>query len=408
MSLTPCRHLMPDSVRLFARRARRARSRLSRLVAGLEPLEVRQLLATFTVINTADNGNNSSPTPGSLRAAIVASNNATPGPNDIVFDIPASTAPNLDVPVPGFDPVTQDWTITLASALPPITTTVDIDGFTQAHLGTPFRYPVDFSSQSDSLAVDPSVIGGTYQLTIAPYTDRSGVVRSGTTANIPYDASAAFVQDQLEGIVGNSNVAVTSLGLPTGPGAYSIAFQGESTGLDIAITVSNEALIATGLDPNPAATIAVSSQGGTPSTAVTEISSAPNTLQAVQGNNAQVRVIVDGQPNRRGHRLRARHVERDVAGPGHRRLRHCRLGASGSRRRQPDPGGLSRQVSRLPGRSDYRRPAPRDSAWNMSEARATRHRARRSRSSTSSGRTRRSAAPHRRTTTSSRETGCRA
>ena len=37
---------------------------------------------------------------------------------DIVFNIPASTAPNLDVPVPGFDPATQDWTITLQSLSP--------------------------------------------------------------------------------------------------------------------------------------------------------------------------------------------------------------------------------------------------------------------------------------------------
>src|SRR5262249_875112 len=51
----------------------------------------------------------------------------------IGFDIPSSD--------PNFDPVTQDWTITPLSALPAVTNTVDIDGFTQAHVGTPYQYP---------------------------------------------------------------------------------------------------------------------------------------------------------------------------------------------------------------------------------------------------------------------------
>src|SRR5690349_12298759 len=98
MFRTPCRHLWPDSLRWFARRARRARLRPGRVVAGIEPLEMRRLLATFVVFNTNDSG------PGSLRQAIIDSNHATPGPNNIDFGIPASTAPNLDVPFPGFNP----------------------------------------------------------------------------------------------------------------------------------------------------------------------------------------------------------------------------------------------------------------------------------------------------------------
>ena len=68
--------------------------------------------------NTNDSG------AGSLRQAILDAN-ADTAPDDIEFDIPASTAPNLDVPVPGFDPVTQAWTITLDSPLPPIQSTVN-------------------------------------------------------------------------------------------------------------------------------------------------------------------------------------------------------------------------------------------------------------------------------------------
>ena len=118
------------------------------MALDLEPLESRRLLATFTVTNTLDNGSNTSPTPGSLRAAIVAANQAAPGPNSIHFAIPASTAPNLDVPVAGFDAINQTWTITPDGPLPTITTPVDIDGFTEANVGMPYAYPDEIASSS--------------------------------------------------------------------------------------------------------------------------------------------------------------------------------------------------------------------------------------------------------------------
>src|SRR5208337_4252291 len=65
----------------------------------------------FWVTNTQDSGL------GSLRQAILDAN-ARPGPDDIDFAIPASLDPNLNVPVTGFDPSTQTWTINLQSALP--------------------------------------------------------------------------------------------------------------------------------------------------------------------------------------------------------------------------------------------------------------------------------------------------
>ncbi|WP_165232189.1 Calx-beta domain-containing protein [Aquisphaera insulae] len=93
------------------------------------------LTNVFYVTNTADSGD------GSLREAILDAN-AAGSPADIWFAIPASTAAGLDVPVSGFDPLTHEWTITLATPLPVITNTVWIDGFTQGTgTGVPYQYP---------------------------------------------------------------------------------------------------------------------------------------------------------------------------------------------------------------------------------------------------------------------------
>src|SRR5207248_108941 len=148
---------------LVRRRRRRAAPRPA--APALEPLESRRLLATFTVNSTADVSN---PPPGvmTLRQAIAESNAASPGPNQISFNIDSQMPGQPGTPNAGFDPGTQTWTITLDGGLPElaISTPVDIDGFSQAHGGIPYLYPVDFSSQAYDLAVDASVTGGTYQL----------------------------------------------------------------------------------------------------------------------------------------------------------------------------------------------------------------------------------------------------
>ncbi len=93
----------------------------------VERMESRRLLATFSVTNTDDSG------PGTLREAILQAN-AQPGADSIVFQVPTSTASDFDVPVSGFDPITQNWRITLTSPLPVITDQLTIDGYTQAHV----------------------------------------------------------------------------------------------------------------------------------------------------------------------------------------------------------------------------------------------------------------------------------
>jgi hypothetical protein len=108
---------------------------------ALERVEHRRLLATFSVINTADSG------PGSLRNAIAAAN-ARPGADEITFAIPTSTAPGRNVPVPGFDVRTQTWRIELASPLPTLTDTVTIDGFSQADTPLSYFYPEDIDEPS--------------------------------------------------------------------------------------------------------------------------------------------------------------------------------------------------------------------------------------------------------------------
>jgi hypothetical protein len=275
-----------DTHRNAPRRLRDAKSRRRRVALGLELLEPRRLLAAFTVNSTADDASApvGDPSEMTLRMAI-ADSNSIPGPNTIGFNIPSSDA--------GFDPETQDWTITLTNGpLPAITTPVTIDGFTQAHDGISYRYPDEYTSEVQSLVVDPAATAGTFLLTLASYVDDDGITRGGQ-ATIPYNASAGEVQSELLGLAGVSSAGVNNV-LVTGTsvnssGGVTIAFQGAATGLAIPVmTVSD-------IDPAiPDVTVGEVTAGGTAQGNPTEITSSPNSDPATTGNNAVVRVIVDG------------------------------------------------------------------------------------------------------------------
>ena len=231
---------------------------------------------TLLVTNTNDSG------PGSLRQAILDANENNSGPNDIQFAIPASTSLLQNVPVPGFDPTSQTWTITLQSALPTITAPVVIDGYSQAHFQVPFRYPNAISSAVQSILVGAT--GGSFTLTTA------APLPVGTTVPIPFNASAAVLQADLDALLGPGSVSVSSL---SGAGGLSgfITFTG---------AFEDEAI--PNLIPNPSAlsglvtgvTVGTSTVGGLPTADPIEISSTPNSVSALDGNNAQQRIIVNG------------------------------------------------------------------------------------------------------------------
>jgi hypothetical protein len=247
----------------------------------LEGLESRQLLSTYVVNNTSDSG------PGSLRQAILSVNadrvGGVPSPDVIDFQIPASTAADLDVPVPGFDPGTQTWRITPQTPLPAITNTVWIDGYSEADFGVPFRYPSQVSLAVQSLTVLGSPTGGTFTLsTLAP-------LPTGTTGPIPYNANAGTVQAALEAIIGAGNVTVAGGPAPDSP--MTITFGG-AYARRILLPLQWTSNLTGGT--NPGLSIQTVSIGGTPIGDPINIVSVPNTVDAKDGNNARARVIVDG------------------------------------------------------------------------------------------------------------------
>jgi Calx-beta domain len=231
---------------------------------------------TFVVTNTGDSG------PGTLRDAIVAANNdPNPGVDNIVFEIPASTAGNQNVPVPGFDPITQTWKISLASSLPVVTHSVTIDGFTQASLAVPYRYPDQVTSAVQDLLIGGGPTGGAFTLTtLAP-------LPLGTTPPIPYNATPGQLHDLLALILGSDNISVTE---PT-PGILEIAFKGADADEAIPnLIVAND--LTGGLAPS--ILIQTVTIGGIPIGTPTLIASVPNSVAAIDGNNAHLRIVLDG------------------------------------------------------------------------------------------------------------------
>jgi hypothetical protein len=238
-------------------------------------MEARDLLSTFYVRNTDDSGT------GSLRAAILAAN-AHPGADAIAFEIPASTDPLLDLPVDGFDPGTQTWTITPKTPLPVITDQVTLDAYTQAHSPVPFRYP-DVIAQTLNLTGSPT--GGSFTLSIDLPSTSGGPTTTYTTRPIPYDANTAVVLAALEDVLGTGNFSAS--GGPALPNnTMTISFTGAFAGVRAPLMTATNNL--TG-GTSPQVQIARIANG-----LPTPITSASNGVAAKQGNDARIRVVLDG------------------------------------------------------------------------------------------------------------------
>jgi Calx-beta domain len=267
--------------RTSGRRWRKSFSRADsrRVAPGLETLEPRRLLAAQSyVVDVTDDSNAA----GTLRSAILAANQDTdPSPFDILFNMPASNAANLSVPVAGFDPVTQTWQITLKSPLPTITHAISIDGFSQANDAIPFRYSDELVSAVQTLAVLGTPTGGSFTLTTA------APLPVGTTASLPIGATEAQVQAALEAIVGVGNVAVSGGNLPQD--TLSITFEGAYVGEPIPTLVADASLSG---GSTPSVDVESQTEGSLADPSL--ITSAPNTIASIDGDNAQVRVILDG------------------------------------------------------------------------------------------------------------------
>ncbi len=115
-------------------RSGRPRKRRTTCKPSMELLEARILLSTYVVTTTADNGENSNPTAGSLRAAIVQANLAATGtaatPDVVDFNIPATDS--------GYQSATGSYTIQPPTGLPLIFDTMIIDGSSQpGYVGSP-------------------------------------------------------------------------------------------------------------------------------------------------------------------------------------------------------------------------------------------------------------------------------
>ncbi len=136
-----------------------------------------------------------------------------------------------------------------------------------------------------SLFVDGVPNGGTFTLTT------SAPLPIGTTPPIPFNATAAQVQAALQTIIPAGDVSVT-VGPVNTPGGVTITFEGLYASEAIPNLIATNDLIG-GInpsDPDPDHAVRRQSRSATRSL----ISSVPNSVTAIDGNNAQVRVIIDG------------------------------------------------------------------------------------------------------------------
>jgi parallel beta-helix repeat protein len=185
-----------------------------RRVPSVEAMETRQLLSNvFTVTNTGDNGNNSAPVPGSLRAAVVAANN-----------LPAGTYSTIKFNIGG----SGLHTISLQASLPSIINPVNIDGLSQpgSSATTPL-IDVDGTSAGPSgavgLSVNPSA-SGFYNGTYYTYTQVSGLqITNFSEGGVVVYASYVKLTDDFVGVLELKNNFIDN-----GNGNFGVIFYGGS------------------------------------------------------------------------------------------------------------------------------------------------------------------------------------
>ncbi|MGZ5981357.1 MAG: hypothetical protein ACXWO3_10450 [Isosphaeraceae bacterium] len=148
----------------------------------------------------------------------------------------------------------------------------------------PFQYS-SLTSAVQAIFISGSPTGGSFTLTTA------SPLPTNTTVPIPWNASADVVQAALGAIVGPTNVTVT--GGPAPNTDLIITFQNNHAQQTIPPLVATNNL--TG-GTAPGISVFTLDPGGTvlPNSSVTYIQSIPNTTNALQGNNAEERVIIDG------------------------------------------------------------------------------------------------------------------
>ena len=206
---------------------------------GFDFMEDRTLLSTFLVNNTGDSG------PGSLRQAIVDSNNAVGSINTIDFDIPGAGV----------------QTIAPLSPLPAISNPVLIDGESQpAYSGTPLiQITGNQAGGGDGLTITGSNVtvrgldidnfsqGAAIQLTGTAatgdwiYADFLGTDPTGTQAE-PNDQGVLIQEGASDNMIGGTNS--TACDVISGNGADGVDIAGVGTsgnvveGDDVGITAS--------------------------------------------------------------------------------------------------------------------------------------------------------------------------
>ena len=188
----------------------------------------------------------------------------------------------MNVPVPGFDPSTQTWQITPASPLPAITHAVAIDGYTQASVPIAYRYPDQVSSavqQIDSRRSAPGRV-------VCNLTTRHRYPRHNA-AN-PVHGHRLDVRGALIAIVGTGNVVVTESVRVSSASRFRDRRGEGNTGHPVVTNDLTGGFNPTCHDPDN------DCRRRCLSATQPYSSSVPNAVAATSGDDAQVRVIING------------------------------------------------------------------------------------------------------------------